>query len=456
MRAAQRRKSPFCNWFVAIVLAASSVPAQEILLVSEVDPADTIRLDASAFTNPLLQFTDGNDTGTIRFYRSPARFDFLGAVEYILNATGSADVRLGSDGGVILHSENPSQRYLADSDDDDGFANHIWYENAIGGPTDYRMMQLTQEDGGDLLIAGQLTSNHMFDIAETFWETTPVEPGQLVAVDPRRPDAVRLTTEAYAPSLLGVASSNPGVVLGGGAFSVEELRQTWGPEIAEEFQNHRPLMELEVFNEHPDLLAEAERLSSQSRFEAQLDALETERLPLGEEGYATERSFGSSRYASAPELAAAYEAAKWSYEELMFDLTVRRFFEKRFSAVALAGRVPVKADASFGSIRPGDYLTASPVPGVAMRATRSGPVVGTALESLDSGAGVIQVFVHRGWYGGDGVSIAAKEPVSGLRPDPRDIEIADLRRKLAAVEERLERLAGDDLSARLASLPNEM
>ena len=67
--------------------------------------------------------------------------------------------------------------------------------------------------------------------------------------------------------------------------------------------------------------------------------------------------------------------------------------------IALVGRVPVKVSTEGGDIAPGDPLTSSSVPGVAMKATESGPIVGKALEAY-SGAdmGKILVFVSVGWY----------------------------------------------------------
>jgi hypothetical protein len=67
--------------------------------------------------------------------------------------------------------------------------------------------------------------------------------------------------------------------------------------------------------------------------------------------------------------------------------------------VALDGRVPVKVSTENGPIEPGDPLTSSSLAGVAMKATRSGPIVGKALEAY-SGSGVdkIMVFVSVGWY----------------------------------------------------------
>jgi hypothetical protein len=65
--------------------------------------------------------------------------------------------------------------------------------------------------------------------------------------------------------------------------------------------------------------------------------------------------------------------------------------------LALVGRVPAKADASYGAIRVGDLLTTSATPGHAMRcADRAqcvGAIIGKALQPLDSGTGVILVLV---------------------------------------------------------------
>lgn len=70
--------------------------------------------------------------------------------------------------------------------------------------------------------------------------------------------------------------------------------------------------------------------------------------------------------------------------------------------IALSGRVPVKVTNENGPIAVGDYLTSSSTPGYAMRASRGGMVVGTALEAFDGTTGQITVFVGRG-YVADGV-----------------------------------------------------
>ncbi len=71
--------------------------------------------------------------------------------------------------------------------------------------------------------------------------------------------------------------------------------------------------------------------------------------------------------------------------------------------VALCGRVPCKVVDENGPIRRGDLLTSSSTPGHAMRAEavwvdarqvyQSGTILGKALEALEGGAGVIEVFV---------------------------------------------------------------
>ncbi|MDO8470858.1 MAG: hypothetical protein Q7S63_02665, partial [bacterium] len=73
-----------------------------------------------------------------------------------------------------------------------------------------------------------------------------------------------------------------------------------------------------------------------------------------------------------------------------------------YRAVTLAGRVPTKVSTENGPIFAGDYLTSSSVPGVAMRATEAGEVVGKALEDYSTeGVGKIVVFVSVSWADAD-------------------------------------------------------
>ena len=66
--------------------------------------------------------------------------------------------------------------------------------------------------------------------------------------------------------------------------------------------------------------------------------------------------------------------------------------------VALTGRVYCWADASNGPIKPGDLLTTSTLPGLAMKvtdyATAQGAVIGKAMSCLEQGQGLVLVLVN--------------------------------------------------------------
>ncbi|RWZ79450.1 MAG: hypothetical protein EOT04_01700 [Candidatus Chaera renei] len=70
--------------------------------------------------------------------------------------------------------------------------------------------------------------------------------------------------------------------------------------------------------------------------------------------------------------------------------------------LVLAGRVPVKVTGEGGSIRPGDYLTSSSMPGYAMKANRAGPTLGKALGYFDaadpSSKGTVLVLVNLSYW----------------------------------------------------------
>jgi hypothetical protein len=50
--------------------------------------------------------------------------------------------------------------------------------------------------------------------------------------------------------------------------------------------------------------------------------------------------------------------------------------------IAFQGRVPVKVTTKNGDIKPGDFITTSDIPGVGMKATEAGRVIGKALTGL--------------------------------------------------------------------------
>ena len=67
--------------------------------------------------------------------------------------------------------------------------------------------------------------------------------------------------------------------------------------------------------------------------------------------------------------------------------------------VGLQGRVPVKVTDENGPIQPGDFLTSSATrPGFAMKATRSGMVIGKALGEHSSGVGTVMLFIDPGYH----------------------------------------------------------
>jgi hypothetical protein len=73
--------------------------------------------------------------------------------------------------------------------------------------------------------------------------------------------------------------------------------------------------------------------------------------------------------------------------------------------VALSGRVPVKISNSSEEINSGDYLTTSEEGGKATKATKSGQVIGKALEnwSPDSGKETVMIYIEQGYYSGSGL-----------------------------------------------------
>jgi len=69
--------------------------------------------------------------------------------------------------------------------------------------------------------------------------------------------------------------------------------------------------------------------------------------------------------------------------------------------VALSGRAPVKVSTENGSIKSGDVLTSSSIPGVAMKATKAGPMIGIAMHDYSGeDQGAIMVFVKTGYFTG--------------------------------------------------------
>jgi len=73
--------------------------------------------------------------------------------------------------------------------------------------------------------------------------------------------------------------------------------------------------------------------------------------------------------------------------------------------VALAGRVPVKVTTENGPIKPGDLLTSSSTPGVAMKATKAGQIIGQAMMGFEGeGIGQVLAFIKTDYANGSSLA----------------------------------------------------
>ncbi len=119
--------------------------------------------------------------------------------------------------------------------------------------------------------------------------------------------------------------------------------------------------------------------------------------------------------------------------------------------VALSGRVPVKVNLENGPINAGDYLTPSSTPGVAMKATKSGQIIGQAMLSFSGqtaegvqNQGLILAFVKN--QQGNGSSLS--DLVTGIGTSQTDQQATDNTKLLLAnmVTNRADLQTDTDLS----------
>jgi hypothetical protein len=177
------------------------------------------------------------------------------------------------------------------------------------------------------------------DVAEYILASEPLEPGDVVELDPHNPKHYRKVREPYSPWVAGVISTAPGFVLGA------------------KLSAGRPL---------PQPLPDTER--------GVLPPSPPSPLPSEGEGSRGVRGLGKG---------AGGLGLQPGERPLL----------------ALLGRVPVKATTENGPIRPGDLLTSASKPGYAMRCEDihrcEGAIIGKALEALDKGEGVILILLVR-------------------------------------------------------------
>ena len=331
------------------------------------------------------------DTGTDEFLRwDDTDFRFVLSRGLWLGGTLTLDPNLGDftatirstpGEGLDIRTDNlyvvsdDDANTIADSDDDD-VGDVKWLRPGAILPSQIAELRATGAvaDHGDLLIRGQLSTGvSSFDVAERFRASEDVEPGDLVRVDPERRDAVLRTSGEGDNAVLGVVSTDPALLIGGTTFDAGALR-VWGEDLEQAFQAQKDALRAEVLAERPALQAELTRVETAL-------AADAARVP----GRAAGARPGETDRGS-------------SVQGKIEQLAIERFAARRLAAVALAGRLPVKVNSSYGDIRVGDMLAPSPTPGVAMRATRSGPIVGTALENFSGGRSQVLTFVHRGYY----------------------------------------------------------
>jgi len=238
---------------------------------------------------------------------------------------------------VLQMVSDGSLTFMIDEDNNSGSLDIFeWFEDGSTNGTS-KLMEL--QANGDLRIRGVYSDSVAFDIAESFYMSEPLQPGEVVSIDPGQNNAVRRSSGQDDTSVLGIVSTKPGYILGGAPFDLDGL-DVWGPRVRDAFLREESALGEQVLARDPD--AHPSKLREQA---------------------------------------------------LML------FFEQHFAKIALAGRVPVRIDARFGAIEAGDQLVPSPVPGTAMKATRAGQtVIGTALERFDGGAGTVLTLVHRGTF----------------------------------------------------------
>ncbi|MEK6544266.1 MAG: hypothetical protein AABZ44_07530 [Elusimicrobiota bacterium] len=105
--------------------------------------------------------------------------------------------------------------------------------------------------------------------------------------------------------------------------------------------------------------------------------------------------------------------------------------------LALAGRVPVKVTLEGGPIKPGDMLTSSSKPGYAMKATRSGRVIGMAMETFDgqkTKEGKVLVFVNPHYWVNAHDARKQTEELIALKQD-----IAQTKKEIELLKNRIAR-----------------
>ncbi|MFA6325042.1 MAG: hypothetical protein WCX46_02330, partial [Candidatus Paceibacterota bacterium] len=130
--------------------------------------------------------------------------------------------------------------------------------------------------------------------------------------------------------------------------------------------------------------------------------------------------------------------------------------------VALSGRIPVNVSVENGAINSGDFLTSSSIPGVAMKATDDGMVIGQALTSYDGEEiGQVIVFIKNTYSPGDFTIKEQKQllgdisTIEGLTTLVLDIQTEVARNPITIINEKItagKKLLTDFVVARITAI----
>ncbi|MEZ4866432.1 MAG: hypothetical protein R3C14_34255 [Caldilineaceae bacterium] len=355
------------NLYIGLTVApdAEMLPRQRLFPVPWAMQADAAKTAISATTaetaNQLLNNTAtnlilnrGSNNGAALAISSSA--DTYGAGVTMANTTGNATFGMyaGSDGNWHFYNTGGNTELLQFRKSD----NQAIFKTTVNAPkfsgsfngTCYASFTTPYTGNQNLLICNQ-------DVAETFATDQRSEPGDLMVLIPEDRDvpAVRLATQSNQAALIGVVSTNPGLV-----------------------------------------------------FDA-----------------------GKSYFAG-------------DNSNLITD---------NKTVVAMIGRVPTKFSLENGPIAVGDPLTIANTPGVAMKATQAGQIIGYAMQSSDNAQdGKLLVWLQVGFYlpstALDALNSStlntSEPPATATSTDDTvaqlEAQIADLSAQLAELSQQVDQL----------------
>lgn len=354
------------NLYIGLTVApdAEMLPRQRLFPVPWAMQADAAKTAVSAQTaNQLLNNTAtnlilnrGSNNGAALSISSSA--DSYGAGMTLANSTGNATfgMYVGADGNWHFYNTSGNTELLQfrKSDNQAVFKANVnapKFTGAFNG-TCYFNPAVPYTGNQNYLACNQ-------DVAETFATDQRSEPGDLMALIPEDRDvpAVRLATQSNQDALIGVVSTNPGL----------------------------------VFDE------------------------------------------GKSYFAG-------------DNSNLITD---------NKTVIAMIGRVPAKFSLENGPIAVGDPLTVASTPGVAMKATQAGQIIGYAMQSSDSAhEGKLLVWLQVGYYlppaaldmlnhgalNNDAHATAANSTVTDATVAQFEAQIADLSAQLVQLAEQVDQL----------------